>query len=139
MTRRAPERLEFVVPPELAEVAERLGLPLHVGQRVRLEIVDVRIDGAPVHQRSSDAPPAVPRPRNPETGAVVSDRSATLRRMTEADDAYDPVGGWDPRRRAVLERLWARFEVAGGGTDLGDQLIAERRREADAEDGLVSE
>jgi hypothetical protein len=31
---------EFVVAPELAEVAERLGVPLHVGDRVRFEVVD---------------------------------------------------------------------------------------------------
>lgn len=31
---------EFVVAPELAEVAERLGLPLHAGDRVRFEVID---------------------------------------------------------------------------------------------------
>ncbi len=31
---------EFVVAPELAEVAERLGVPLHAGDRVRFEVVD---------------------------------------------------------------------------------------------------
>lgn len=31
---------EFVVPPELAGVAERLGLPLHAGDRVKLEVID---------------------------------------------------------------------------------------------------
>ncbi|MGI8816452.1 MAG: hypothetical protein ACR2G2_14570 [Pseudonocardia sp.] len=31
---------EFVVAPELAEVAERLGLPLHVGDRVRFEVIE---------------------------------------------------------------------------------------------------
>jgi hypothetical protein len=30
---------EFVVAPELAEVAERLGVPLHAGDRVRFEVV----------------------------------------------------------------------------------------------------
>lgn len=29
----------FVVAPELAEVAERLGVPLHAGDRVRFEVV----------------------------------------------------------------------------------------------------
>lgn len=31
---------EFVVAPELAEVAERLGVPLHVGDRVRFEVIE---------------------------------------------------------------------------------------------------
>ena len=30
---------EFVVAPELAEVAERLGVPLHTGDRVRFEVI----------------------------------------------------------------------------------------------------
>jgi hypothetical protein len=61
--------------------------------------------------------------------------------MTEAGVLDDPMGGWDPRRRAALERLWEQFEAAGrSGTSLSDELIAERRREAAAEDGeLVGE
>jgi len=31
---------EFVVAPELAEVVERLGVPLHTGDRVRFEVID---------------------------------------------------------------------------------------------------
>jgi hypothetical protein len=31
---------EFVVEPELAEVAERLGVPLHAGDRIRFEVID---------------------------------------------------------------------------------------------------
>lgn len=31
---------EFIVAPELAEVAERLGVPLHAGDRVRFEVLD---------------------------------------------------------------------------------------------------
>jgi hypothetical protein len=31
---------EFVVAPELAEVAERLGVPLHAGDSVRFEVID---------------------------------------------------------------------------------------------------
>jgi len=31
---------EFVVAPELAEVAERLGVPLHAGDRIRFEVID---------------------------------------------------------------------------------------------------
>ena len=30
---------EFVVAPELAEVAKRLGVPLHAGDRVRFEVI----------------------------------------------------------------------------------------------------
>jgi hypothetical protein len=37
MSAPTPDPHEFVVPPELAEVAERLGLPWHVGDRVRFE------------------------------------------------------------------------------------------------------
>ena len=35
----ADDGYEFVVAPELAEVAERLGVPLHAGDRVRLEVI----------------------------------------------------------------------------------------------------
>ena len=38
---------EFVVAPELAEVAKRLGVPLHAGDRVRVEVVDGKPDAAP--------------------------------------------------------------------------------------------
>jgi hypothetical protein len=40
MSAPTPEPHEFVVPPEMAEVAERLGLPWHVGDRVRFEVVE---------------------------------------------------------------------------------------------------
>lgn len=40
MSAPTPEPHEFVVPPELAEVAERLGLPWHVGDRVSFEVVE---------------------------------------------------------------------------------------------------
>ena len=33
-------RHEFVVAPELAEVAERLGVPMHAGHRVRYEVIE---------------------------------------------------------------------------------------------------
>ena len=47
----------------------------------------------------------------------------------------DPLVGWDPRRRAALERLWDTFAAAGGGeAKLSDELIGERRAEAEAED-----
>lgn len=40
MSAPTPDPHEFVVPPELADVAERLGLPWHVGDRVRFEVVE---------------------------------------------------------------------------------------------------
>ena len=49
----------------------------------------------------------------------------------------DPLAGWDPRRRAALERIRRQFKEAGGeNVSLVDELIAERRLEAAAEDGL---
>lgn len=36
---------EFVVSHELAEVAERLGVPLHVGDRVRFEVIEGGLAG----------------------------------------------------------------------------------------------
>ena len=49
----------------------------------------------------------------------------------------DPLAGWDPRRRAALESLWQAFKDAGGDeVSLSDELIAERRLEAAAEDGI---
>jgi hypothetical protein len=35
-----PHNGEFVVPADLAAVAERLGLPLHTGDRVRFEVIE---------------------------------------------------------------------------------------------------
>lgn len=47
----------------------------------------------------------------------------------------DPLTGWDPRRRAALADLWQRFREAGAADlNLGDELIAERRQAAAAED-----
>ncbi|QJY46068.1 hypothetical protein [Pseudonocardia broussonetiae] len=42
---------EFVVAPELAEVAERLGVPLHAGDRVRFEVIDGERQTAPRRRR----------------------------------------------------------------------------------------
>ncbi|CCH86147.1 protein of unknown function [Modestobacter italicus] len=54
---------------------------------------------------------------------------------TAAND--DPLAGWDPRRRAALESLWQAFKDAGGDkVSLSDELIAERRLEAAAENGV---
>jgi len=48
----------------------------------------------------------------------------------------DPLAGWDPRRRAALERIRRQFKEAGGDNmSLVDELIAERRRHAAIEDG----
>ncbi len=56
--------------------------------------------------------------------------------MTDAgtvDD--DALAGWDPRRRAALAEVWAAFAAAGGGkVSLSEELVAERRTEAGAED-----
>lgn len=49
---------EFVVAPELAEVAERLGLPLHVGDRVRLEVIEGGKSDAGGPNRREPWPPA---------------------------------------------------------------------------------
>ncbi len=38
---------EFVVADELAEVAERLGVPLHAGERVRFEVIAGDQPGTP--------------------------------------------------------------------------------------------
>jgi hypothetical protein len=54
--------------------------------------------------------------------------------MSESGTVQDPLAGWDPRRRASLERLWARFRDAAGEVRLSDELIAERRLEAAAAD-----
>lgn len=57
--------------------------------------------------------------------------------MGEVGSIEDPLAGWDPARRAALERLWATFAGATRGKkSLGDELIAERRMEAEAEDQL---
>ena len=54
--------------------------------------------------------------------------------MSESGKVQDPLAGWDPRRRASLERLWERFRGAAGEVRLSDELVAERRLEAAAAD-----
>jgi|GEM_PF-2924414 hypothetical protein len=55
--------------------------------------------------------------------------------MSEAGALDDPLAGWDPRRREALERLWATFAEAGGNeASLSEELVRERRGEAEAED-----
>jgi hypothetical protein len=46
----------------------------------------------------------------------------------------EPLAGWDPRRRAALEAVWEQFQQAAGDVSLSDELIADRRREAAADD-----
>ena len=59
--------------------------------------------------------------------------------MSESGTIEDPLSGWDPRRRAALERLQERFKRAGGdGVSLSDELVAERRLEAAVEDRELS-
>ncbi len=52
--------------------------------------------------------------------------------MSERGAVEDPLAGWDPRRRASLERLWQRFHEAAGDVRLSDELLAERRQENSA-------
>jgi hypothetical protein len=42
---------EFVVAPELAEVAERLGVTLYAGDRVRFEVISGERESAPRRRR----------------------------------------------------------------------------------------
>jgi hypothetical protein len=58
--------------------------------------------------------------------------------MSERGAVDDPLAGWDPRRRAALERPRQRFKETGGDkVSLADELIAERRLEAAVEDGSI--
>lgn len=54
----ADDAHEFVVAPELAEVAERLGVPLHAGDRVRFEVIDGGRTGSAGPARHEPWPPA---------------------------------------------------------------------------------
>ncbi len=47
---------EFVVARELAEVAERFGVPLHAGDRVRFEVIDGGQPGGGPGRRESWPP-----------------------------------------------------------------------------------
>ena len=65
---------ELVVAPELAEVAERLGVPLHVGDRVRFKVIQEGLpDNGPAHRETW--PPVGAAPSSPTTSAWPS-RSA---------------------------------------------------------------
>ena len=52
MPAAADDPHEFVVAPELAEVAERLGVPLRAGDRVRFEVIEGGDDDAPARRES---------------------------------------------------------------------------------------
>jgi hypothetical protein len=54
--------------------------------------------------------------------------------MSTAGSQEDPLAGWDPRRRAALERIRSQFKDAGGDQiNLVDELLSERRMEAAAQ------
>ena len=52
--------------------------------------------------------------------------------MSERGTVDDILTGWDPRRRAALERIWQRYREAAGDVRLSDELVAERRQNTDA-------
>ena len=71
----ADDSHEFVVVPELAELAERLGLPLHTGDRVRFEVIEGgRDDDGPA--RHEPWPPAW-------VGSIVTDDEHLAERARE--------------------------------------------------------
>lgn len=80
-----------------------------------------------------------PRARGGRASGLASRGSvaATVVIMSESGTVEeDPLRGLDPRRRAALERIRREFKEAGGDrVSLSDELIAERRLEAAAEDG----
>ena len=126
MAREAAGHQGFVVPPELAAVAERYGLPLPAGGRVRVEVVDDRAERV------------IPRQRTGEGRPVDGDHVATVGDMADAPEVDDPLSGWDPQRRAALTHLWQLFDRTGArGANLADELMAERRREAAADDDEI--
>ena len=59
--------------------------------------------------------------------------------MTASAAGGEALAGWDPRRRAALEAVWEHFQLAAGDVSLSDELIADRRREAAAEDAPLPE
>lgn len=55
--------------------------------------------------------------------------------MSGVDAVDDPLAGWDPRRREALEKVWKLFaRHKSRQSNLSDELVAERRLEAEAED-----
>jgi hypothetical protein len=63
----------------------------------------------------------------------------TLIMSPEGAAMDDALAGWDPDRRAALEKVWERFERAAGVASLGEELIVDRRRQAAAEDASARE
>ena len=77
---------ELVVAPELAEVAERLGVPLHVGDRVRFKVIQEGLpDNGPAHRETW--PPV-------GAGSIITDdeRLAEQVRETVRAAVQDPFG-----------------------------------------------
>ena len=60
MSTPASETHEFVVAPELAELAERLGVPLHAGDRVRFQVIN------------GGATPATPRRKGGRSAGILA-------------------------------------------------------------------
>lgn len=64
---RPEEAHEFIVSPELAQAAEHLGVPLHAGDRVRLEVIEG--EKSPDEPTQRDREPWPP----PWVGAIKTD------------------------------------------------------------------
>jgi hypothetical protein len=76
----------LVVAPELAEVAERLGVPLHVGDRVRFKVIQEGLsDNGPAHRETW--PPVW-------AGSIITDDERLAERVREVVRAavQDPFG-----------------------------------------------
>jgi hypothetical protein len=54
--------------------------------------------------------------------------------MSASSSGAEALAAWDPRRRAALEAVWDQVREAAGDVSLSDELIADRRREAAADD-----
>ena len=79
------EMHEFVVAPELAEVAKRLGVPLHTGDRVRFDVIA---------RGPADSGPARREPSAPTcVGSTVTDDEQLAERARDVMGAEldDPV------------------------------------------------
>jgi hypothetical protein len=70
-------------------------------------------------------------------GLLLPRAATTVDIMSKSGPVEDPLHGWDPRRRVALERIRAIFKATGDEqVGLSDELIAERRLAAAAEDGI---
>jgi VTC domain len=80
----APDEMhEFVVTPELAEVAERLGVPLHTGDRVRFEVIARGPTDAGTARREPLAPTCV--------GSIVTDDGPIVAARPSATSTTHPA------------------------------------------------